>query len=442
MSQTPSAPAREYPRLRKLAWLLKRVFIDHWLSKLLALLLALVLWAGLIVQDPSLTREKTFQDVTVNVIGTDTLKRNGFIVVSDMASVLQDVDLKVDVPQRQYANAQASNYNVRIDLSRISGVGEQDVRIMTTNSATYGTVASISTSTVRLEVDAYVSASIPVNVVVEGEPPEGYYALTPTADPAELRVSGPKSIVEQISRADVVVNQSRLPAREGAVRTAERFVLLGQDDQPIVSDLLQVTDESVLVSTVTVDQRMQSMRTVNVSDLGLVTGEPARGYEVRNVYFTPSEMPVAGSRALLDKLNMLYLNSGVDVTGRSESFTVTQNLRRQSGVTYLWGTDVTIAVEIAPRMISRTFTGLPLSVKGAAEGLVALTPVTTASVTITGPQLWLESLDRSAVHLSVDVTGLPAGEAQAYVLCSVDGGEDAIVSPQPETVRVILTALE
>jgi hypothetical protein len=108
MSQTPSVPTKEYPRLRKAVWVLKRVFIDHWLSKLLSLLLALVLWAGLIVQDPSLTREKTFRNVAVNVTGSDTLKRNGLIVVSDLNSMLQDVDLTVDVPPRAAYSHSAS----------------------------------------------------------------------------------------------------------------------------------------------------------------------------------------------------------------------------------------------------------------------------------------------------------------------------------------------
>jgi hypothetical protein len=164
-------------------------------------------------------------------------------------------------------------------------------------------------------VDAYVSANIPVNLVVEGEAPEGYYAMDPTADPSELRVSGPKSIVEQIVRAEVKVDRSKLPAREGTVRTAQRFVLLDQNDQTVASDLLQVTDESVLISTVTVDQRMKTMRIVNVSDLGLMTGNPARGYEVRSVYYTPAEMPVAGNRELLDKLYAAFPDCQVTLVG-------------------------------------------------------------------------------------------------------------------------------
>ena len=49
-----------------------RLIYHNWPWKLLALFLALCLWAGLITQDPTLTRERVFTDVTVSVVGADT----------------------------------------------------------------------------------------------------------------------------------------------------------------------------------------------------------------------------------------------------------------------------------------------------------------------------------------------------------------------------------
>lgn len=119
MTQTPSAKPQKKrdPRLTMLLDGLKRIFIHNWPTKLLALLLAIILWGGLITQDPTLTREKHFSSVSVSVSGEESVKRNGFIVTSDLTSLLGDVSLTADVPQMQYANAKATNYNVRIDLS-------------------------------------------------------------------------------------------------------------------------------------------------------------------------------------------------------------------------------------------------------------------------------------------------------------------------------------
>lgn len=93
MTQTPSAKPQKKrdPRLTMLLDGLKRIFIHNWPTKLLALLLAIILWGGLITQDPTLTREKHFSSVSVSVSGEESVKRNGFIVTSDLTSLLGDV---------------------------------------------------------------------------------------------------------------------------------------------------------------------------------------------------------------------------------------------------------------------------------------------------------------------------------------------------------------
>ena len=127
-------------RGRELLRSLGRLLTHNWGAKILSLFLAVVLWAGLITQDPTLTREKNFTDVTISVSGMDSIKRNGFIVVSDLSAVLGGATLRVEVPQMQYQNAQASHYNLRIDLSRVTQAGVQDIKVQSTNSSTYCSV--------------------------------------------------------------------------------------------------------------------------------------------------------------------------------------------------------------------------------------------------------------------------------------------------------------
>ena len=232
MTQTPSAKPQKKrdPRLTMLLDGLKRIFIHNWPTKLLALLLAIILWGGLITQDPTLTREKHFSSVSVSVSGEESVKRNGFIVTSDLTSLLADVSLTADVPQMQYANAKATNYNVRIDLSRISSAGEQEIRILSTNSSTYGTVSSIQPSTVTIDVEEYITRfRIPVSVQTVGSAPEGYYAGAATLDPPTVTISGPKSMVDKIVRAEVVLELNNLPQREGTIRKALAYTLLDEN---------------------------------------------------------------------------------------------------------------------------------------------------------------------------------------------------------------------
>ena len=59
------------------------LFHNGWV-KLLAVLISLLLWAGLISQDDTLTRDKTWQNVKISVTGAEKIKNNGYIVVSDL----------------------------------------------------------------------------------------------------------------------------------------------------------------------------------------------------------------------------------------------------------------------------------------------------------------------------------------------------------------------
>ena len=158
-----SFAARIKPIGKKIFILLRHVALHNGWVKLLALLISLVLWTGLISQDDTLTRDKTWQNVNVTVNGSDTLKRNGYIVVSDMEDVLSNVAVTAAVPQKQYESAEVSSYNIRIDLSRINGTGTQEVKILSTSSGTYGKVTNTVPSVLNVEVEEYlVRQRIPV----------------------------------------------------------------------------------------------------------------------------------------------------------------------------------------------------------------------------------------------------------------------------------------
>ncbi|MGN0779357.1 MAG: YbbR-like domain-containing protein [Aristaeellaceae bacterium] len=435
-------PSREQGGWKELALAVLRVATHNWGFKLLALVLATALWAGLISQDPTLTREKIFTDVTLNVTGSETIKRNGLMVVSDLNSLLQGATLKADVPQMQYQNAQASYYNARIDLSRITQTGVQEVRVLTSNSTAYGSVSEVSPATVSIEVEEYITRyRIPVRVDTVGTVPVGYYATLPTLDPPLVTVSGPRSLVEKVACAEVVLDQSTLPEREGEIRTAVPFRLLDEQGNPVESTLLEVIGQSVLLDSVVVEQTMYSTRTIALSDLGLVSGTPAAGYEVKSVAITPEQVTAAGDEDALAVLDTLYPEGSVSVEGASQSFQQQVKVRKPSELVNLSSDSITVAVEIGPVIRSRIFTNVKISVTGVEDGQRAATDIRNVDVTITGAQLWVAALKSNALTLVCDASGLAEGTYQLPVICQVADSEGQTFSVEvaPETVTVTIT---
>lgn len=442
-NQSPKAQGKDPSRLMQMVKRMGQMLLSNWATKLLSLVLAIVLWGGLITQDPTLTREKSYRDVAVTVSGSDTLKRNGFIVTSNLDELLDGVSLTVEVPQMQYANAQAGNYNARIDLSRIKQAGEQEVNILTTNSSTYGTVTKVSPATVLVTVEEYVAEGyIPVNVLTEGEAPEGYYASAPTCDPARITVSGPRSLVETVDRAEVVIKLDELPAREGLVEKAVSFTLVDKQGQTIDSDMLQVTSESVLRTRINVSVRMYTRREVALDAQTLYRGKPAEGYEVTDVYVSPESISVAGERTALDALNMFPTSKLLNVTGATETLVGVVEPRIPGNIPWTSTEQVTVTVVIEPIRVTRRFGGVAIRVEGVEDGLSAKAARRTAVVSLTGEAVWVQMLTTGDLKLVCDASGLEPGVHEVPLQCIIEGsdGREYTVDIDPLTVQVTVEA--
>ena len=422
---------------------IKSILLDHLGTKIVAILIAVALWAGLITQDPALTRERVFNDVTVSINSADTLKRNGFIVLEDVSAVLDDVTIRVNVPQAQYASVQASNYNVRVDLSRIREAGVQEVRIMATNSTNYGTVTEIDPPTVTLTVEEYVTRyRIPVMVKIEGEAPKGFYATEPAMDPAVVAVSGPKSLVERIACAQVTVDQTTLPAAEGDSRRALAFALLDENGDMISNDMIQVTSESVLLDSIIVSQTLYASREVELSELGLVTGKPADGYEIKGVYITPSTVTIAGREAAIRDMNILYAESTVNVNGMSSSVSKQLRVRQPSTIKYASTDMINIAVEIGPVITTHAF-DVRVDLQGLSPALKEAGGIRMAAVHITGAKPWLNSLSLNDIELTCDLGSIAEpGTYTMPITCTVKNSEGQAFTYEIAPTSIVVTVIQ
>ena len=243
--------------LNSLLQTLKHVVLHNGGLKFIAVLISVLLWAGVISQDETLTRDKTFQNVNVTVTGTDTLKNNGYIVVSDLGEVLNDVSIVAAVPQKKYEDAEASAYNVRLDLSKINGTGEQEVKLQSTNSNTFGKVVSTNPSSVTVNVEDYiVRQRIPVSANPEGNVPEDMYMSPLTVDPTVISVSGPRSLAQTISRAKADINLDAIEWKEGPFGESSDIKLYNRAGEEVRSPLLGITDSSVPIDSVLIEANM------------------------------------------------------------------------------------------------------------------------------------------------------------------------------------------
>ena len=329
----------------------KKLIVHNWPWKLLSLFLAVFIWSGLITQDDTLTREKLFTDVAISVTNADSLRRNGFIIVDGLDN-LPLVRVYADVPQKNYNTASASNYNLRIDLSRIHQAGEQTLQVLSSSSSTYGTVTDISVSSVTVWVEEYITRSrIPVRLNSSGTPPEGFYAGESQVDPSYVVVSGPQSLVENVVRCVADYDLGTLQAQAGTERTAVPFRLLDADGNEVSSDLIDITSQSVSLDSIIVSQVLYPEKTLVVNTSDLLQGVTSDGYIIKRSTSEPATITVAGKDQTLKEMHELHLaeytDQQIDITGQTVTLTRGISLKKSDDIVHFSNDTLMITVEIS-----------------------------------------------------------------------------------------------
>ena len=329
---------------------LRHLILHNGWLKAIAVVISVILWAGLISQDENITRDKVFQNVSVSVTGTDTMKNNKYIVVSDLNEVLDNVSIVAAVPQKQYENVEASAYNVRLDLSRINGTGEQEIKLQSTNSSTFGRVTSINPSSVLVDVEEYIiRPRIPVSVTVEGDIPDGWYMSTPSVDYSLIAVSGPRSMVQDISRARAFINTADIEWKEGTIITSSKIQLYDRTGEIVQSPLLSMTSSSLTIDSVLIEINILPSESFETIDLIQKSGDAAKGYIVKNIKVSPEIVTVAARREVLDQLSDLSMDRNtVNINNLTETTVFQLKVQKPSEDAILSNDTITVTVEIEP----------------------------------------------------------------------------------------------
>lgn len=327
---------------------IKRTLRNNWKLKLLSLIVAITIWGALISEDASLTREKTFHDVPVSITGVEALQRSGLVVVEGLDN-LQPIRMRAEVPQKAFDTASPANYSVRVDVSRITNVGEQKIPIQTSATTSYGAVTWLSTNEVTVKVEEYITRRrVPVRLIQSGQAPEGYFAAGASVDPATVVISGPRSLVEQVEAVSATYQPSGLVSSTGTQYSAVPFQLVSASGEELDSRLISVTSENVLLDTLLVEQTIYPMKYAQINLTGITKGQVMEGYAITSITAEPEQVRLAGDLEEIDSINLLDLTPAVDVSGMSDTIIRALRIDRPAGVIHLSESAVVVTIHIQP----------------------------------------------------------------------------------------------
>ena len=427
-TKKPDASRGPFRELRRA---ISRILGSRAFLMALSLLTAVVFWSILVASDGTLTREKTFQNVAVSVTGESTLKSRGYIVMDDLDSLISGVKLTVEVTQSNYSRVSGTSYNPHIDLTQVTGEGENVLNVAF-SSQLYGPVVSCEPSSVRVNVERYITRRVPVVLETSGGLP-GYYLDSAKTDPTMLSVSGPQSLVSQVARAVASIDVSLLSGERRSDRNSVQIRLQDAAGNTVESDLIEITNQTVLTDTVVVETELVPMREVPLEVESLVTGEPAEGYELLEVTASQESLLIAAADEVLDAITVLTTDQPLSIEGATQDVTGTVRLRRPTGIENTVPYDVTVTARIGETTAQRTLRQVQVEVDGLDDSLRASLSREKQTVQLTGPYTFINGLSQSDVRLFVDVNGLGEGTHVVPVQISIDNAPEfacALSSPE------------
>lgn len=380
--------------------------MDKWLShptalKIISIFVALLLWAVVHI-DPDSAPQQVTSSTDTKVIEAAVIQTEGLDTEKLALTAMEPTVVRLVVEGRislLAANSE-NDYVVKVDLSRAKP-GLQELPLIVELPKGIQLVEK-SPQTVNVQLEEIVTKGFDLGIVTNGNPAEGYIAGTPTAElPTNVvAVTLPK---DDMDRVGLVSTEVKI---EGADKT-----VVSKKSRVVVYDKegIEMSNATVYPETVQVEVKITPpFKTVPLQVR--YTGNLPAGLSLVSIKPAIDKITVYGEQKVLDGLQV-YDGVVLDLAKVKETGTIQVKTQLIDGIKIIEPAEVALDVVVAP-IITRTFTGTDVVIKGVGDGLTALirSPETgKIDLTLSGAESVLSKVKASDIQVIANLEGLTAG---------------------------------
>ena len=188
---------------------LQALFNDNRFVAILSLVLALIMWFVIYLQNTPNSNE-TISNVPVSISYENSMAQDlGLEIIGDATAT---VDVNVTGSRYTVQNLTADDFTARVSLSSVTRAGTYTLSIQVIRNVVSDeyTITSWTPEEIQLTFDQIVTRTFPVEVNTPNlTAADGYLMETPYADIDYVTVTGPQTEVDQISRCAVTIDAER-----------------------------------------------------------------------------------------------------------------------------------------------------------------------------------------------------------------------------------------
>lgn len=373
----------------------------NWGLKIASFLCAALLWLVVTnINDPTSTYRVS--DVPVVIKNTNLITDRGQIYeVLDGTDMIDMVT--VTAPRSIIDSLDKSNIVAEADINDLTSVDTVAIKLSTNKYNDKLDSIRGNIDSVRLSIEDKQVRSLPLRSVTTGEVREGFMVGSVSSDQNLVRISGPQSIISQVSKAQAEVDISGFANN---ISTDCDVRLYNEEGEEITTGNIEKSISKVRVSVEILEYKVVPFQCE-------VTGTPGEGYQFTgDVTFSKSSARVAARSKVLENVDAIRIPQGVlDVTGATEDVTVLVDINEYlpDGVSlvednFVGRVNVTARIEAEQERAVRIpvgeirFDGLPAGYQA-----VVTEPANECSVTFTGLLADLNELTAQEVSAVVDL---------------------------------------
>ena len=389
----------------------------------LAFVLALVVWVSAVLSTDPNVEASYPRPITLQVLGQD----ESFIQVSEIPSTVR---LSLNAPRSIWDQLEVNQdyLQVWIDLSGF-GEGTHVVPVKAQVRLTPVQVIKIEPAEIEVTLEPRVTRIFPVHASVTGDPALGYRRGIVHSNPAEVIITGPKSLADRVASISITMDVT------GANDTTTKTVPV----QPVDQDGNPVAGLTLTPSTVEVTQIVNLLGGYRNVVVKVVTnGHVSEGYWLTNVSVTPPNVTVFSTDpSRVNALPGFVETNPLDLTNLQDDVDIRTTLNLPQGVTLAGEESVLVRLSIAALEGSLPIT-IPLEVVGLTPELSASLSPDTVDLLLTGAMPLLNNLTAGAIRASVNLTGLEPGVHQVAPIVDLLPTQVSVGSILPESVEVTI----
>jgi len=400
-------------------------FAKNFRTFLLAFFFALAVWVSAVTaSDPDETRSFP-APVSIEIVGQDP----GTVITNDYTD---QVELVLRAPQSVWRRLTGDLKTVRavVDISNLS-TGVHEVPIQFQIKVQPVRIISTSQDHLELELEPWITQTMPVEIKLTGSPAVGYQAEEMKLNSSKVVVSGPRSKILKVKKIYGSLDISGIRQNLDA-----EVKINALDENNLVIEGLNLALGAIRVTVPVAQQGGYRDLAVKV----VVSGRVANGYRLTSILVNPPVVTVYSSNIdLINSLPGFAETAQLDLNGVSADIETRLALNLPEGVSLLGDQNILVQVGISAIEGSLTVGDRPVSVNGLSTGLFATISPLTVDLYLSGPLPLLDILIVNDVLVSVDVTDLVPGTYQLTPLVTIIMQGIRVESILPGTIEVVIS---